>query len=563
MEGHSGVAKQSSHDEPLRVMALHALAYCPRLFYLEEVEEIRVANDPVYAGRTLHEEVAEEEDASGLITQMEWTSETLGLTGKADCLCRRDGSLIPYEHKRGRAHRQDGRPTAWPSDSLQVSAYGMLLEEANQCVVPEGRVRYHTDNVTAIVPLDVAMRQTVLDAVTEGRKLRNSTVRPPVATNGRLCARCSLAPVCLPEEERFIANSSYRPERLFPANRHRATVHVVTSGSQVCKSGDSIELRTREGETRRYPVTDVDSVVLHGFSQVTTQTLQFCAAHEVAVHWLNPSGSYMGSFYAGANAVQRRIRQYGALCDEGFRLKIAKRLVQAKVEQTLRYLLRTTRESDGENSSLRHDPRILQAIQNIRNLLRQVDQAENADTLRGYEGAAAKEYFGVMPLFLRKSVPQEMVPRGRSRRPPQDRFNAVLSYLYSLLYSSVLQAITTVGLEPAFGFFHTPRSSTPPLVLDLMELFRLIVCDMTLIGSINRLQWDIVEDFSIAPGRVWLSSSGKRKVIELYERRLEAQWKHPVVGYSLSYARLIELETRLLEKEWTQEEGLFAKFRIR
>src|ERR1700726_1398412 len=87
-------------NPPLRVMALHALAYCQRLFYLEEVEEIRVADDRVYAGRELHASLAADEE--GEAVQVEITSEALGLTGKVDCLRRRDGSYLPYEHKRGK-----------------------------------------------------------------------------------------------------------------------------------------------------------------------------------------------------------------------------------------------------------------------------------------------------------------------------------------------------------------------------------------------------------------------------------------------------------------------------
>ena len=116
-------------EPPLRVMSLHALAYCERLFYLEEVEEIRVADHAVYAGRTLHEELRQAEEETGEWSSAELSSEKLGLVGKVDCLRRRDGSVIPYEHKRGRPRRDGKKPTAWPSDALQVSAYGMLLEE--------------------------------------------------------------------------------------------------------------------------------------------------------------------------------------------------------------------------------------------------------------------------------------------------------------------------------------------------------------------------------------------------------------------------------------------------
>ncbi len=126
-----------------------------------------------------------------------------------------------------------------------------------------------------------------------------------------------------------------------------------------------------------------------------------------------------------------------------------------------------------------------------------------------------------------------------------------------------MQAALTIGLEPAFGFYHTPRSSAYPLVLDLMELFRVPLWDIPLIGSINRRQWDPAADFISTRAKVWLSEQGKAKAIALYERRLAEQWKHPVLEYSLSYARTIELEARLLEKEWTGQPGLFARARLR
>jgi CRISPR-associated protein Cas1 len=120
-----------------------------------------------------------------------------------------------------------------------------------------------------------------------------------------------------------------------------------------------------------------------------------------------------------------------------------------------------------------------------------------------------------------------------------------------------------VGLEPALGFYHQPRTQAPPLALDLMEIFRVPLVDLPIMGSINRNQWDVQADFEIRGNQVWLSESGRRKFISLYERRKEESWKHPVTGYSLTYRRLIELEVRLLEKEWMGEGGLFAQLVIR
>ena len=184
-------------------------------------------------------------------------------------------------------------------------------------------------------------------------------------------------------------------------------------------------------------------------------------------------------------------------------------------------------------------------------------------SLRGHEGTAARGYFEVLPSLLLPDLDPALKPSGRSPRPPRDPFNAALSFGYALLYRTVLNAVISVGLEPAFGFFHTARSSAHPLVLDLMELFRVGLWDMPLVASMNRRQWEVKRDFTIARDHVWLSDSGRRKAIELFERRLLDSWRHPVLDYSLSYARAVELEVRLLEKEWTGSPGLFARARLR
>src|ERR1700731_4788816 len=159
------------HAPPVRVMALPALPYCPRLFYLEEVEEIRVADAAVFAGRQLH--AALEADEDGEAVNIELASSALSLVGKVDCLRRRDGSYLPYEHKRGQPRRNDGQPPdAWPSDRLQIVAYALLLEEAFGQAIPEGRIRYHAANVTVRVPIDEDARVALHAAVTEARRRR-------------------------------------------------------------------------------------------------------------------------------------------------------------------------------------------------------------------------------------------------------------------------------------------------------------------------------------------------------------------------------------------------------
>lgn len=548
------MASECTSEPLLRVMALHALAYCERLFYLEEVEEIRLADEAVYAGRRLHEELAADE---GEIVSLVLESETLGLKGKVDCLRRRDGRLIPYEHKRGRAAKGQQGQEPWTSDRVQVCAYTLLVEEHAGCSIEEARIRYHADNVTVRVPVDEAARQEVRKAVARARELRRSVERPPVTENDRLCLRCSLAPVCLPEEERLANDPEWKPIRLFPADRERKTLHVTEPGARVTRSGNTLVVLTPEQERRVFPIHDVGEIVLHGHAQATTQVIHLCAHEEIGLHWMTGGGRFIASLAPGASPVQRRIRQYEALRDPGLAFRLAKRLALARVASQLRFLLRASQGLD------RTVKGIQKAVDGIRTALAAMGHSEDLDQLRGHEGEAGRAYFSGLPGALRDDLDSRLICTGRSRRPPQDCFNAILSFGYSLLHRDVMQSIIAVGLEPAFGFYHQPRSAAHPLALDVMEEFRVSLWDMPVVASLNRLQWDPEQDFTKAGPQVWLSDSGRKKAIELYERRKEDEWKHPVVGYSLSYARLIELEVRLLEKEWTGQSGLFARLRLR
>lgn len=521
------------------------------------MEEIRVADDAVYAGRTLHQE-REEPDLSGTeFRSFQVSSERLGLMGKEDAVRRRNGGWVPYEHKRGRAARDaDGGPAAWPSDRLQVSAYGLLLEEEMGELVAEGRIRYHATGVTVRVALDDAARDDVVRAIERARTVREAAVLPPVTENPNLCRHCSLAPVCLPEEGRLARDPEWEPMRLFPPAPDGQVVHVISHEARVGRSANTLVVEDSAGK-RKFPIEQVDSVVLHGNAQISTQALHLCGSRGIAVHWLTTGGTYIGGMTAGAGPVQRRIWQYEALRDPYRRLGLAKRLATAKIEAQLRYLLRATRGDRDRPDAFRD------AVVEIRRHLRDLQPALDVDKVRGHEGGSGKRYFACLPLVLRAAVPDEMRPTGRTRRPPRDRFNALLSFGYALLYRTVHQAILGVGLEPAFGFFHTPRSAAHPLVLDLMELFRVALWDMVVIGSVNRLQWNPRTDFVVTKDSVWLSDDGRRKAIGLYEQRLQDGWQHPVVRYSLSYVRTVELEVRLLEKEWLGEPGLFARARLR
>ncbi|MFN6474379.1 MAG: type I-MYXAN CRISPR-associated endonuclease Cas1 [Nostoc sp. SerVER01] len=546
----------SAKLETIRVSALHALAYCPRLFYLEEVEELYTQDAAVFAGRRLHAELEKQEDEEWEELFLE--SEELGLRGRLDALRTRDGQTIPYEHKRGRAHRDENKqPQAWESDRLQILAYAFLLESTLGITVKEGRIRYHADNVLVHVPLDDAGRAAVREAIEQARILRQSTHRPPVTNNERLCARCSLAPVCLPEEARLAHDKEWQPIRLFPEDDERQVIHILEPGTCVGRTGEQIKITRRNQPVETVPARQVGQLVLHSFSQISTQALHFCADQGIGVHFISGGGRYLGSFDTRQGSIQRRIHQYAALSSPDTCLELARKLVVCRGQGQRKFLMRGTRGKTEVPETLD------KAIAQMKAVLKQVPQAKSLESLLGLEGNLAALYFSALPCLISKEAASELHFNGRNRRPPLDRFNAMLGFGYALLLKDVMNAILTVGLEPALGFYHQPRSQAAPLALDLLEIFRVPLVDMTVMASVNRGQWDVKADFEIRGEQVWLSEAGRRKFVELYERRKQESWKHPVTGYSLTYRRLFELEVRLLEKEWMGEGGLFGQLILR
>ncbi|MGH8773287.1 MAG: type I-MYXAN CRISPR-associated endonuclease Cas1, partial [Burkholderiales bacterium] len=371
------------------------------------------------------------------------------------------------------------------------------------------------------VPIDDAAFNDLREAIRRARVLQASVERPPVTENERLCVKCSLAPVCLPEEARLASMLSELPPKtreirqlsLFPADDDRRTLHVLTHGARIGRKGDRLEVSVMGEAPQLHPSREIGQIVLHGFAQISTQALRMCGQQEIGVHWITTGGRYSGAWVSGTGSVQRRIRQYRAFTDPALCLQLAARLAEARARGQLSFLLRSSRETE------RSTPEMLRSIKAIRKLLSPMLRATSIDSLRGYEGSIGAYYFRALPGLIVPDAGEKMKPDGRSRRPPRDRCNALLSFGYALLLKDVMNAIMVVGLDPSLGFYHRPRSQAPPLALDLMELFRVPLVDLPVIASINRKQWDIESDFDVAGQQVWLSEEGRKKLIGIYERR--------------------------------------------
>ena len=238
--------------------------------------------------------------------------------------------------------------------------------------------------------------------------------------------------MCLPEEVRHQHDPSHEAVRLFPPEREGTNLHVVTQGANVGKSGDCLLVRPREGPESKHPIRGLQSVVLHGFSQITTQALRLCTDHDLGVHWVSTGGMHYASITSSAGQVQRRIRQYRALTDEETCMRLARALVLAKIEGEHRYLLRATR------GNVEARERLTPSLVGLQTALRSAGRAANRDSLRGAEGSAAVHYFDGLRNVLAPGVPDEFRWSTRNRRPPLDRFNALLSFGYGLLHTAVM-----------------------------------------------------------------------------------------------------------------------------
>ena len=279
---------------------------------------------------------------------------------------------------------------------------------------------------------------------------------------------------------------------------------------------------------------DISHVVLLGNVQITTQALRELCARNMPVCF----HSYGGWFYGLAQSmvhknIELRIAQYDGASDPEMSLNVAKSIVVGKVRNQRTMLRRL------------HPDTPKSALAELSRLARLAEAAESIASLLGFEGAAAKVYFSKFGELLKPQTGFDYATR--NRRPPRDPVNALLSFLYAMLTKDLTVTALAIGFDPYLGFYHQPRYGRPALALDLMEEFRPIICDSAVITLINK--GEIKEDnFIKRAGAVSLTSSGRKKAIAAYERRVDTLVTHPIFKYSISYRRILAVQARLLAR---------------
>ena len=204
-------------------------------------------------------------------------------------------------------------------------------------------------------------------------------------------------------------------------------------------------------------------------------------------------------------------------------------------------------------------------MQELKWLIGRAETAEALDELLGFEGWAARIYFGLFAGMVKSDHPEEKNPgftfdfQARNRRPPRDPVNALLSLGYSLLAKDLTVACYSVGFDPMMGFYHKPRHGRPALALDLMEPLRPLIADSAVLSSVNTRMVS-ERDFVTAGRAVSLTASGRENFLRAYEARMNTLVTHPLFDYRVSYRRLLEIQARLLAKTLEGEVGEYPVF---
>jgi CRISP-associated protein Cas1 len=308
------------------------------------------------------------------------------------------------------------------------------------------------------------------------------------------------------------------------------TLFVLTENAVVKLEGEALAIHTEDSAKRTVPLHHLGSVMLFGTAHITGPALAKCAKDGRAVNFMDFAGRFQARVEGPESGnILLRLAQFSAYTDPLRSAMIARCLIAGKIRNQRQNLMRAARDSKSEEDKV-----LLQA-------------ATDALARLGIEGQAASLYFEVFDRML--TVPaSEFAFTVRTRRPPRDRVNALLSFLYALLTADCIAACEGVGLDPQLGFLHVPRPGRPSLALDLMEEFRPVLAERLALTLINRRQLKSEHFDDFEGGAVLLNETGRKLVLSGYQERKKEEIEHPFLKDKAPLGLLPHLQARLLAR---------------
>ena len=544
------------------VRMVNEMAYCPRLFFLEWVQGRFTDNADTVDGRFQHRVIdagggrapePERADDLRVARSVLLSSPALGLVGRVDLLDGLDGAVIPVDYKRGTPPAIPQR--AWEPERVQVCALGMILRD-NGYRCDRGALWFAATRERVDVPFTDELVERTAFLLAELRAVALDPAAPPPLVDSPKCPRCSLVGLCLPDEHNTLAaRTTLPPRRLMPRDDQARPLYVSTPGARIGIRSGRIEV-TRDKETlASVRAIDVSQVCVQGNVQVTTQALRACFDVDVPVLFQS-HGGWLQGVATGLPSKHVELRRRQVIVATGpAGLDAARRIVHGKIRNSRVLLRRNTRSP----------ALVAPALASMATIALSALEAATPASLLGFEGAAARLYFGHFGTMVK---PDLALPGGlfeidgRNRRPPRDPLNCLLSYAYALLTKDLVATTIGVGLDPYLGVYHRPRFGRPALALDLAEEFRPLVADSVVLQLVNNGEVS-PRDFVVRAAGVTLTPDGRRAAQAAYERRLDIEVTHPIFGYRITYRRVFEVQARLLAAWMLGEVPNYAAFTTR
>ena len=330
------------------------------------------------------------------------------------------------------------------------------------------------------------------------------------------------------------------------------TLYVLEPGARLEKEYQRLLVVKHDQILMRVPLQRVTQVVLIGRVGVTTPALHALLRAEIPLLIVNRSGKLQGRLLPPTAAnLPLRQEQYRRNDDDAFCFALTQAIVAAKIHNQRVLALRLARRRQQIDN---------QAPDALKTAIQQTQTAANIDSLRGIEGMAARRYFAI----YRGAFAPEWLFTKRTRRPPKDPVNSLLSLGYSFLTQNMMMSLEAVGLDPYLGYFHAEKYNRPALALDLVEEFRAPIVDSLVLSLLNhRLVKE--KDFHKEQGQegVFLTTRGFRIFLRKYSDKLESQFKSRELGRDISYRKLFEVQARKLARVVQGKDEIYRPFRLR
>jgi len=323
------------------------------------------------------------------------------------------------------------------------------------------------------------------------------------------------------------------------------TLYVMTPGAYAHLENATIRIDVEREKRLQVPLHHLAGMVCFGNVMVSPALLHRFADEGKSVVFLDDHGRFKARLEGPVSGnVLLRQAQHRAADEPTIALELARAFVAAKLRNSRAVLQRGARETDRADEVAV----LARAAEHLAASLRAASVASDIDTLRGIEGEAARVYFESINFVVKPACRAAFQLDGRTRRPPRDRFNALLSFLYAMLMNDCRGALESVGLDPQVGFLHALRPGRAALALDLQEEFRAVLCDRFALTLINRGQVSEKDFETREGGAILLGDSGRRSVVTAWQERKREEVTHPVLEQKFPIGLLPLVQARILAR---------------